>query len=132
MLGRVVGHDDPGVPFVQLSEYGKIAEKYIKNIEPHYANAGVIVDKYVVMPNHIHLLIVVHSGGTPRSSCPTSALLPNISAAFKKMTNKEFGFSMWQDRYHDHVIRNKDSYQRIWQYIDENPARWADDCYYTK
>ena len=131
MLGRVVGRDDPGAPFVQLSEYGNIAKKYIESIEPHYSKEGVIVDKYVIMPNHVHLLIVVCCGA-PRSSRPTNALLPNILAAFKKMTDREFGFTMWQNRYHDHVIRSESSYRRIWQYIDQNPSSWADDCYYIK
>ena len=47
MLGQIVGRGDPDAPFMQLSEYGVIAQKYIEQIESHYE--GVSVDKYVVM-----------------------------------------------------------------------------------
>ena len=133
MLGSIVGHDDPACrPFVGLTEYGAISDKYIKTIEPHYD--GVFVDKYCIMSNHIHIILAVCGGqdGAPGSSRPTTALIPRIMAAYKKYTNKEFGFDMWQDRYYDNVIRGKEDYQRIWQYIDENPAKWAEDRYFVK
>jgi len=38
--------------------------------------------------------------------------------------------AIWQKSYHDHIIRNNDDYQRMWQYIDENPVRWSEDKYY--
>ena len=43
-----------------------------------------------------------------------------------------FGASIWQRSYHDHIVKNEDEYFRIWQYIDENPARWIDDEYYCE
>ena len=133
MLGRIVGHDDPACrSVVELSEYGNISEKYIKTIEPHYN--GVFVDKYCIMPNHIHIIFAVCGGGSgaPGSSRPTTALIPRIMSAYKKYTNKEFGFNMWQDRYYDEIIRNAEAYQNIWRYIDENPARWVEDKYFIK
>ncbi len=127
MLGRIgVGSDDLGAPHAILSEYGTIVEKYILQIEDHY---NVALEKYVIMPNHIHMIIRVKDG-VPRSSRPTM-LIPTIIAALKKMINKSIGFSMWQRSYHDHIIRNEADYQRIWAYIDENPARLTEDCYYT-
>ncbi|MCL2344177.1 MAG: hypothetical protein FWC62_09860, partial [Firmicutes bacterium] len=68
--------------------------------------------------------------GAPRASRPTNALIPSIVAIIKKKTNKAAGFDMWQDSYHDHIIRDEGEYQRIWQYIDENPARWTEDEYH--
>ena len=151
MLGQIVGRDDLGTPrcrdncnptwlrktfnisYMQLSKHGEIAERYLEGIEPHYKHKGVVVDKYTIMPNHVHIIIIINNNnGAPGSSRPASALIPNILAAFKKMTNKEFGFKMWQDSYHDHIIRNEVQYQKIWQYIDENPLKWHEDCYYTK
>ena len=95
---------------------------------------GVVVDKYCIMPNHIHIIFAVSVGkdGAPGSSRPTTALIPKIMSAYKKYTNKEFGFDMWQDRYHDHIIRDKEDYHRIWQYINENPVKWAEDRYFVK
>ncbi|MBR2476769.1 MAG: hypothetical protein IKB50_01390 [Clostridia bacterium] len=55
ILGKIVGDDAHIVPKNELSEYGRVCDKYIKNINNKYEN--VSVDKYVIMPNHIHLLI---------------------------------------------------------------------------
>ena len=60
VLGRVVGGDDHIAPSVHLSKIGIIAEKYIKNIDLKYEN--VYVDKFVIMPNHIHMIIVLENG----------------------------------------------------------------------
>jgi REP element-mobilizing transposase RayT len=137
MLGQIVecnGND----AHILLSEYGKTVKKYIEQIEPHYN--GVVVDKYVIMTNHVHMIIVINesdndnkmrkNNGASWSPRPTNALIPNIMQAIKKLTNIEFGFNMWQTSYYDHIIRNEASYKRIWQYIDENPAKWAEDCFY--
>lgn len=136
MLGKItVGRDDPGTPYLELSEYGVIAQKYIDSIQSHYKE--VSVDKYVIMPNHMHLIIIINKGGlfstadgAPGSSRPT-ALIPKIIASLKKLTNTEFGFDMWQTSYYDRIIRKEEEYLKIWQYIDDNPARWAEDEYYS-
>ncbi len=137
MLGEItVGRDDLGTPYLELSEYGVIVRKYIDRIESHYKD--VSLDKYVVMPNHIHLIIIINKSGlfspadsAPESSRPT-ALIPTIIAALKKLTNREFGFDMWQTSYYDRIIRNEKEYLKIWQYIDDNPARWVEDEYYSQ
>ena len=46
-----------------------------------------------------------------------------------KKNNTQMG-TLWQRSYYDHVIRNEADYLRIWQYIDENPAKWTEDEYY--
>lgn len=51
-------------------------------------------------------------------------------AAFKRMTNREEGEPLWQTCYYDHVVRNEDDFLRIWNDIDTNPARWAEDKYF--
>ena len=48
----------------------------------------------------------------------------------KRFTNKETGLSLWQASFHDHVIRDEHDYLSRWQYIDDNPAKWAEDEYY--
>ena len=42
------------------------------------------------------------------------------------------GKTVWQRGYHDHIIRNEADYLRIWDYIDTNPAKWREDCYYCQ
>ena len=59
---------------------------------------------------------------------------PTISRVIKQCkeyVTKQIGFSPWQRNYHDHVIRNQEDYNRIAEYIENNPARWAEDRYYT-
>jgi len=130
MLGRIVGRGDLDAPLIELSEYGLIVEQYINLIESHYD--GVIVDKYVIMTNHIHMIVSINrTNGASGSPRPTNALIPNLMKALKKITNGEFGFNMWQTGYYDHIIRNKNELNKIWRYIDENPVKWQEDCYFV-
>ena len=61
-------------------------------------------------------------------------LAPTVSRIiqqFKGAVTKRIGISVWQKGFYDHIIRNESDYLRIWQYIDTNPAKWQEDCYYT-
>ena len=134
MFGEVVvGRDVHIAPQVQLSAYGAIAAKHIGEIKAQFQN--VSIDNHVIMPNHIHMIITVkhtESDGAMWTSRPTNATIPAMVRSFKTMITKEIGFSIWQKSYHDHIIRDEAEYQRIWQYIDENPASWTEDRYYKK
>lgn len=134
VLSEIVGADDLGSPQVRLKEYGAIAAKNIVEMNRIYQN--VTVDHYVVMPNHIHIMLSVtenpiNNNGAPRSSPPTNTLSKFV-AAFKKFTGKEIGENIWQRSYHDHIIRNENDYRMHMQYIDENPKKWlmGKDQYY--
>ena len=125
-FGRVlVGRGDHTPPYVELSPTGKLVEKYICGISDAYEN--VLVDEYIIMPDHVHLVIAIdpttESGGvwSPR---PTSLL--TVIRSFKTMVTKALGRSIWQTSYYDHVIRGEKEYLQILQYISENPARWAE------
>ena len=127
LLSRIiVGNDAHIVPKNHLSNYGLICEKYINNINIKYEN--VTINKYVIMPNHIHLIIFLH--GTMKASSPTKNI-ENIVRSFKIMVTKEIGNSIWQRSYHDHIIRGGKDYQKIWEYIDTNVIRWEKDCFYN-
>jgi len=58
--------------------------------------------------------------------------IPKLISSIKRFTNKHAGFNMWQDSYHDRIIRDEAEYQRIWQYVDSNPERWAEDEFFTQ
>ena len=107
---------------------GQVVEKYIQGINTAYPN--VSVDTYVVMPNHVHMVIAMEAagGGGVWSPRPTTHL--TVIRSFKTMVTKELGCSIWQSSYYDHIIRNEADYLRVRQYIDQNPARWAEDEYY--
>ena len=124
-----VGADALGGPQVKLTETGRIVEKYILTTENI---PGIHIDKYVIMPNHVHLILVVDRvSGPPRASAPTMAAVPNAVSALKRLVNREIGGNIWQRSYHEHVIRNEKDYREIWTYIDENPAKWAEDRYFA-
>ena len=130
-----VGRDDPGAPSlcfptVLLTPYGTTLDDLILTIPIAYPN--VSVHKYVIMPNHVHLLLSIDEAkvGAPGSSRPTQ-LIPRIIAYLKRTTNRGAGRNLWQTTFYDHIIRNEADYLRIWQYIDTNPAKWEEDCYYT-
>ena len=130
VLANIVGGGALDAPQIQLTALGKLAEKHIisGNRMP-----GIHLDKYVIMPNHIHLLISISTedfGGTPRASSPTNAAIPRFVSAFKRFCHKDIGNQIFQRSYHDHIIRNQHDYLRIWEYIDNNPAKWEEDCFY--
>ena len=124
---------------IVLSEYGQIAKNEIEHI-PHIRKECT-VDNYVIMPNHIHLIVrIVHVGDdgnrpantTERADChpPLRRTLSNMVQGFKGAVTRQIGIPIWQRSYHDRIIRTEESYNRISYYIDENPAIWQEDCYY--
>ena len=106
---------------IQLTHWGNIAEKYIQQIEQ--IHVGVHVDKYAIMPNHIHVLILLDE--------QVSTTIPKIVHGFKRMVSREIGQSIWQESFYDVVIRNGVMYQCEWNYIDGNPDKWTElyGCY---
>ena len=124
ILSHIVGGGALDAPTVNLTEVGKIAHKYIlsSNRIP-----GITIDKFVIMPDHIHLLVQVDESasiGTSRMPSPTNAAIPHFVSTFKRFCHKEIGEPIFQRSYYDHVIRNQKDYDEIWQYIENNPRKW--------
>ena len=114
-----------------LTRYGKIADKYICQMNNFYKH--VSVDKYVIMPNHIHLLIRIleNMDGPSGTPVPTNSVISKFVGTFKRFCNKEYRENIWQSRSNDHIIRGEKDYKKIWEYIDTNVQRWERDCFYT-
>ena len=82
------------------------------------------------MPNHIHMILFIpHDSGRMISS-PTSIL--TAVGQMKRYVSKKVGTAIWQRSFHDHVIRDKNDYEKISKYIYENPIKWKYDCFYTE
>jgi len=121
---------------MHLSENGNIAKNELLHIPRHYEN--VKIDKYTIMPNHIHAIITIVGAplaapageGTGRASA--SPTIGNIVRGYKAGVSRSIGFTPWQRSYHDHIIRDDTEYHRISQCIDQNPATWQQDQYYTE
>jgi len=114
-----------------LSIYGKIADEQINLLETRYRS--VKIDKYVVMPNHVHAIISLGTAGaSPR---PT---ISDVICTFKSITTikcRKAGLKdkyLFQRSFHDHIIRGERDYRKIWEYIDTNIIRWQNDCFYTE
>ena len=133
MLGRIdVGRGIPDAPLVELSGYGKTLKDAIEFLNNN--KTEIDISNYVIMPNHVHLIVMIESlhNGASRMPRPTNALISKLVSSIKRFTNKQAGFNIWQRSFYDHIIRDEAEYQRIWQYIDENPSCWVEDVYYTK
>lgn len=127
ILSHTVGATIGRPAYVRLTEWGKMVDTSIRGIPEHYN--GVHVEKYVIMPNHIHLLIVIDV------PCGRPLVAPTVSRVVQQMkgyATKLIGQNIWQKSFHDHVIRKETDFQMIWQYIDTNPAKWEQDCFYTE
>ncbi|MBO5912953.1 MAG: transposase [Clostridia bacterium] len=131
LLGSVVVGDGVlDVPKMRLSRLGLIAEKYIQNMSHKYD--GVSVEDYVIMPNHIHLVIGVLNQGTSRTPSPTNQVIPKFVSSFKRFCNREYGYNIWQRSYHDRIIRNDAEYKKIHTYIKGNPIVWQKDKFFVE
>lgn len=134
LLGEVVGDGACDVPHIILTEYGKVAEKYINLMNQKYDN--FYIDKYIIMPNHIHLIIVIQNCnaecGSSQAPNPTNATIPRFVSLYKRYCNREYGKNIWQRSYNDHIIRGKKDYFEIWNYIEYNHLKWSADCFYTE
>lgn len=133
ILGKIVGDGVLDVPKIYLSDYGNIVNDRIAEMNKTYEN--MLVEKYIVMPNHIHLLIYIDNNvknniGTSRTPSPTNATIPSFVSTLKRLTNKQIGESIWQRSYYDHIIRNEKDYLNIWEYIENNTLKWCEDKYY--
>ena len=111
-----------------LSKTGKVVEQYIWEIPAHYPH--ISVEKYAVMPNHIHLLLLIQreQDGRPMVAPTVSTVMQQ----FKGIVSKQLSRSIWQKSFHDHIVRTKHGYAQIWQYIDTNPQLWHKDCFYEE
>ena len=111
---------------VPLTKIGKIVDRSIADIATHYPS--VSVDHYVIMPNHVHLLIRICQNSDGRS-----LIAPTMSTVVRLMkgaVSKQAGCSVWQKGFYDHVVRGNADYLDIWQYIEGNPSKWMDDRLY--
>ena len=135
IFGRVVGGGVLDAPHLALSPYGKIVAAQLEAMSHFYPDLQI--EKSVVMPNHIHFIVSVTqdpsgASGTPPPTTTRSvqAILAFVST-FKRLSNRTAHTDLWQRGYYDHVIRGRDDYEEIWQYIDSNPAKWTLDILYT-
>lgn len=127
---------------MRLHPAGREAGQCWLQIPQHFPN--VELDEFVVMPNHVHGIVVLGDGGrgtvcrapttVERFGRPVSGSLPTVVRSFKSAVTKRInalhgspGVSVWQRNYYEHVIRDEASLQDIREYIVNNPLQWTLD-----
>lgn len=137
ILSNIVGaiHESP---VVVLTDYGKIVDKIINNLPEHLC---VGVDKYIIMPNHIHIIFSISCADAERairesplrSKSLISSAVGYIKMNSSKLVRQKYGeVDLWQRSFYDHIIRNDEDYYESARYIEENPLRWERDELYLK
>ena len=149
---------------MQLKAAGLMAESLWNELPTYYSN--IELDAFIVMPNHVHGVIILNTVGAGPRACPgpvtdpfsvtdpisiqlpqslgqpqgvAPTAVPDVVHRFKSLTTRRyadnvkshgwptFNQRLWQRNYYEHIIRDDDSLNRIRQYIEDNPARWAFD-----
>jgi REP element-mobilizing transposase RayT len=125
---------------IKLNAFGEVAQASWYELPQHFSYLGL--DVFVIMPNHVHGIIVLNGVGAQHAAPPRGGLRPNVQAgslgavvrSFKSAVSKQInelqgtpGMPVWQRNYYEHVIRNAEELHRIRQYIVNNPLQWALD-----
>ncbi len=108
----------------RLSDIGNMVNAAILAIPEKHD--GVRVEKYVVMPNHVHILAVFEPGADGRSATP-AAVANGVRSAVTDRT----GISIWDRAVSNQAVNSEKEYRETWAYIDTNPQQWEHDCYYA-
>ena len=113
-----------GLPKSQTN-IGKLAQKHLNTIFSHYS--CVKIDKFVVMPNHVHMIVVLEKGQVVNLTQIIGQYKSGVTREARKIMPE---LTLWQRSFHDHVIRNQKAYESIWTYIENNPEKWEEDCFW--
>ena len=131
LFGKIVKNE------MRLNVYGRMVQEVWNGLPGHYPH--VALDAFVIMPNHVHGIVVLVGAGFKPAPTPNPAHiprhgLPEIVRAFKTFSARQInqlrhtpGIPVWQRNYYEHIIRNKAALNRIRQYVRANPAHWGKD-----
>ena len=112
-----------------LNNYGILAEENLLKIPQIHPK--IQLDKYVVMPNHIHGIFVVSAEKSNMGLEDLSIVIGQYKMSVtKQIRRQEPDRKVWQRSFHDHIIRSQKGYEKIWMYIEDNPRKWKEDCFY--
>ncbi len=131
LLSRIVGRGLAPAE-VELTAYGKISKEQLFLLEDRFA--CVKIDQYVIMPNHIHVILMMDDEAAGASPRPT---VMDVICAYKSLTTKKCKElqpidKLFQTSFYEHVIRNGTDYKETVKYIYENPMRWYYDELYAE
>lgn len=154
-FGEIVSVNDENE--MQFNEIGKLANEFWSEIPKHFP--FVELGNYQVMPNHVHGILIIDKNNVVDDvidvvvetlHCDVSTDIKNermakispkpgtistIIRSYKSVVTKNGHYIHadfeWQERFHDHIIRDSESFERIQNYIENNVANWKDDKFYN-
>jgi len=125
-----------------LSDFGEVVqEELLKSFD---IRSELTCDNYVIMPNHLHILVSLSPAGPLKKEMtkPSSLEPKSISSfigGFKaaatvriNMMRRTSGENVWHPRFYDHIVRNANDFDRIFAYISNNPKAWGDDRFHRR
>jgi putative transposase len=126
LFGEILGTGSESVKMYS-NEFGQIVIETWLDLKKH--NANITLHDFVLMPNHVHGIIQIHTA----NACRLTEIVRQFKAFSSRKINSHRlspGEKIWQRGFHDHIIRNHTAYLRIAAYIKSNPLRWDDDEYF--
>lgn len=129
ILSKIVGayHDAPVQ--IKLSDYGEIVKEAIERLPCRF---NINIHNYVIMPDHIHILLEINACDRALHEAPLQerSIISQSIGYLKAYVTKEIRKNhpeekLWQSRFYDHVIRNDKDYVKHYDYIKDNPVMWA-------
>ena len=115
ILSRIpVGNAALSVPKIELTAIGKIVEEHLRLMPG--------MDKYVIMPNHVHLIVIKNK---------TEKSISEDIRTLKSVVSRAVGRPIWQKSFYDHIIRDEEDYLTKAEYIENNPSKWIEDELYS-
>lgn len=132
-FGSIVKTRDCASNYLQETEIGRVANEYLLSIPEHYP--FVILDEFIVMPNHLHAIIVINKNEADTwkpntfgiQSRNLAAIIRGFKSSVKKYANDNNIDFHWQSRFHDHIILNEKTLLAVRNYIKTNPQNWLRD-----
>ena len=138
LFSEVVGSIHESTAKIKLKPYGRIVDEIINNLSERF---DINIDNYIIMPNHIHMIISIENSSIKRSiresTLRNRSTISKVVGYLKMNTSKQVhkinpDKDVWQRSYFDHIIRDENDYLTKWNYIDGNPCKWELDDYYIK
>ncbi len=128
LLGKIDAN--PKGISIELSAIGLIIQKTIERLPERFPEFEII--KYSIMPNHLHILIIKSDSSSHQDRTASDFVCALKSLATKEIRVNHPGMKIWQESFHDHIIRNEMDLAKHWDYIDQNVSNWQKDEFFNK